>query len=536
MELQDYLKVLARRKWIVIQALVVVTAVAIVASAMQKPSYQATATLLVKERGIASTLFGQIMPELSMQPERGLRTQADLVKLRPVSERVVKQLDLNLSPDQLIGKMSVEVSPQSNLMTITISDEDPRMARRLADAMAEQYVVWNKNLSDQEINRARDEVQAKLQETEKNMVQIAKKVRKAGSNLSGDVQAQWGMATTLYGMLAEKYEQLRIVSASSGGDSVVVAPAVLPTSPVSPKPARNGILGVVLGLALGAGFAFLFEYLDNTLKSREDVDEYIKLPVLGEIPIVAGATDGDRVIISLTHPQSIQAEAFRMLRSNIHYLGVDQVKQCFVVSSPGPNEGKSTIAANLAVAFSRAGKRALIVCCDLRKPVIHKMFGLDNRAGLTNVLCDRMPLSDAIQVERKTKVRVLTSGPTPPDPSELLGSKRMAELIEEVKADVDVVVIDAPPIVAMSDVLQLAPLADGVIVVARAGATTRESATHAREILEGVQANILGVVLNGVSPSDSYGYYDYYSYHEKLETPQARDGREAATAAVEAGK
>lgn len=514
MELQDYLKILRRRRWVVVRTAVVVVVVAIAASAIETPTYQATAILLVKERGLASTLFGQIMPELSVQPERGLRTQADLVKLRPVATRALRRVKIELAADELVSKMSVVVNPQSNLMTIGVNDRDPRTAQRLVNAMAEEYVAWNRALNGREIARARDEVRAKLESTEENMLAIARRMSGQDRQVREGIRTQWSLATALYSMLAEKYEQLRIISASSSGDSVVVAPSVVPASPVSPRPVRNVFVGLILGLLLGGGLAFLYEYLDNTLKSRQDIEEYVKLPVLGEIPLVTSSLDGKRQIVSVTHPRSVQAEAFRMLRSNLHYLNVDRSLRCFIVTSPSPGEGKSTVAANLAVAFARAGQRVRILCCDLRRPIIHGMFGVDNKVGLTNVLCDRRPVFEAVRIGQGTGVEVLTSGPIPPDPSELLGSRRMAEVIEEAKAEVDVVIIDAPPIVAMSDVLQISPQADGVIMVARAGDTTRDMVKIAKGILDGVQANVLGVVLNAVTPSETYGYYGYYGYRK----------------------
>lgn len=537
MELQDYIRVLKRRKWIVIQALVVVTAAAILAAVLQTPIYSASAILLVKEQDIGSSMFGNIIPGLSLQAERGLQTQVDLIKLRPVAERVVRRLGLNMNAGELLGRTSVGVNPQSNILTVTVEDPDPATAQKLANTLADEYTAWNKDLSDRQVSIARDQLYKKLKETEKNMVSIARKVDRAGgpSRVREDIRTQWGMATTLYGMLAEKYEQLRIVQASSGADAQMVAPAVRPTVPVRPNPVRNGVLGIVLGLALGVGFAFLFEYLDNTLKTKDDVDEFVKLPVLGQVPRseLMSAEGLEYSLVTATNPQSVDAEAFRMLRSNLHYLSVDKSLSSFIVTSASPEEGKTTVAGNLAVVFARAGKKTRVLSCDLRKPVLHKLFGMDNTVGVTNVLCDKMPLSEAVRVDPKTGVEVVASGPIPPNPSELLGSRRMAEMIEQCKRECDVLILDAPPVIAVSDVLEMVPKTEGVLMVISADKTTREAAVHARGLLENVNANILGVVINNVRPEKGYGHYAYYGdgYHSTApaeETPAASTDQAAA--------
>lgn len=527
MELQDYFNVVVRRKWLIIQVCVLVTAAAVVFSFLQPPTYEATATLLVREQGLVSSLFGNILPGLSGIPERGLQTQVDLIRLRPVAEKVIKRLDLNLTPEGLSAKTSVEINPRSNLMTISVSDRSPRVARMLANSIAEQYAVWNKALNSEEINRARDEIYTKLKETEKNIVSIAKKVAAAGGTnaIPEDLRTQWTMATTLYGMLAEKYEQLRIVSASSGGDSTLVAPAVLPKRPVYPKRVRNVILGLLLGLTLGAGLGFLLEYMDTTIMSRADVEKHLQLPVLGEIPSPVGGKNGWLEVVSLTKPRSVQAEAFRMLRAKVYFLTAAHSSRCMVVSrldQGDRNGGTGVVAANLGVAFARGGRRARVVCCNFRRPDMHDLFELDSGLGVTNVVLDAVPLSEVIQIEPKTELEIVASGPKPEDPDVVLGSKAMARLIEQSREEADVVIIDAPAMIATSDILQLAPHSDGVIIVAECGLTTTEEGRRAKEALEEAGVKVLGVVLTEVVPSQRDGEYDRYSDQEVVEELEAR--------------
>ncbi|RJQ54959.1 MAG: polysaccharide biosynthesis tyrosine autokinase [Actinobacteria bacterium] len=536
LELQDYLKVLKRRKWVIIEALLVVVAAAVIVSLLQTPVYEATTTLLIREKDIGSTLFGQILPELSMQPERSVQTQLDLVKLKPILGTVIEKLDLSVSPEQLMTKVSVEARPQTNLMVISVEDGDPKTAARIADVLATEYIQWNRDLNNQDIVAARDEVKAKMAETEKNLVAIAKRIGKVGgtSNMPEDLRAQWGMATQLYSMLAEKYEQLRILSATSGGGSVLVAPASVPDAPVKPNLPRNAALGVILGLSLGVGFAFVFEHMDDTIKTKEDVDELLGLPVLGEIPTNKVAlASGKRELAVVNDKYSSTAEAFRILRSNLHYLSADKPLSLFLVTSPGPEEGKTTIHANLSAAFASAGKRVIALCCDLRRPVSHQIFSVPDREGITDVLVDMIPLEDVLRQDKPSGVRVATSGPIPPDPSELLGSRRMIEVIEEARDDADVVVVDSPPVIGVSDTLELAPKVDGVLLVVAANKTTREGAKRALESLHAVDANVLGVILSGADLGRP-GTYGYYVYRSMTAEPSVTKTMEAGSGGIRA--
>lgn len=518
MELRDYLRIAGRRKWIIIQSFAVVVVVALVASFMQKPVYEASTTLLVREKSLSSTLFGQILPELSGQAERTLQTQVDLIKLEPVAEAAVKSLGLSISADALLKKTEVEARPQSNLLIIKVRDGDPAMAQKIANQLATEYIKWNQGIVAQDVVAARDEVQSKLKETEDNLVKIAKKVGAAGgtAKISQELSAQWAMSTSLYTMLAEKYEQLRILSATSGGGSVLAAPAKLPQSPVSPRPMRNGILGGLVGLVLGLGSALLLEYVDNTFKAKEDVEEYLREPVLGVIPSYKAASSKlpyERVAV--LDKASFAGEWFKVLRANLHYLNADREQKTFVITSPGPEEGKTTLTANLAAAYAAAGKKTRVMCCDLRRPVLHEAFHASRVHGLTNVLCDGAALASVMQLDPATGVEVIASGPIPPDPGELLASHRMTEVMKEAVQDVDVLLVDTPPVTGMSDTLELASKVDGVICAVYAGKTSRESARRTVEALKRVEANVLGVVLMGAKMSRAEGYYSYEVYSDK---------------------
>lgn len=224
---------------------------------------------------------------------------------------------------------------------------------------------------------------------------------------------------------------------------------------------------------------------------------------------------GETRLISLLDPKSPVVEAYRTLRTNLQYANADGSLRRILVTSPGPGEGKSTTAANLAVILAQSGKRVVAVSADLRKPTLHQYFDLGNNRGVTNVLVGQANMEDCLQETVIENLSLLASGPTPPNPAELLGSAKMKSLLEALQERADVVVYDAPPVVAVTDAAVLAPLMDGVLLVLNVGTVPRELAIRTREQLEKVGARILGVVLNRVSPKSGYGYYYYYYYTDE---------------------
>lgn len=217
----------------------------------------------------------------------------------------------------------------------------------------------------------------------------------------------------------------------------------------------------------------------------------------------------NRSLISMTNPKSPIAEQFRTIRTNILFSSVDKELQTIIVTSSGPGEGKSTTTANLAVVFAQQGKRVLLIDADLRKPTVHYTFRTENHVGLSNVLTRQLTLEEAVSITAQEKLWVLSSGPIPPNPSEILGSRGMQALIEQAKDEYDVIVIDTPPVLAVTDAQVLANQADGVVLVVSSGKTERESAKKAKELLESAKAKILGVVLNNKKAEDTHYYYYY---------------------------
>lgn len=294
----------------------------------------------------------------------------------------------------------------------------------------------------------------------------------------------------------------------------IIDKAPLSRNPVSPRKMLNIAIGTVLGFMIGVFATFVLEYLDNTYKTPEDIEKGLHLPVLGAIPEI---TSRGRETIVRTNPKSPISEAFRTMRTNIQFTNIDKEMRLLAVTSSAPSEGKSTITSNLAISLSQEDKKVLLVDCDLRKPKMHKIFSVLNTQGLTSILMGANTIEDTVlRSPHIDGLSIITSGPVPPNPSELLNSKKMKEFLDRVKEDYDMVILDTPPIGPVTDSAVVSTLVDGTLLVIKAGETEIEKVDYAKELLDKVNANIVGAVLNNIPMKNGkggYGYMEYYSYY-----------------------
>jgi succinoglycan biosynthesis transport protein ExoP len=325
-----------------------------------------------------------------------------------------------------------------------------------------------------------------------------------------------------YHMLVQKHEEVKIAEAGKMSNISVVDRAQLPTAPIEPRKARNLLFGAVVGLVLGLAAAFIMDYADTSVRTPADVDRTGTLTILGSIPKVkAGSRRRDRasgIVAHLitSHPsRSVLAESYRTVRTNLQYMSPDRPIRTLLITSPIPGEGKSTIAANLAITMALMGLKTLLIDSDFRKPVLRKVFGILREEGLTDLLTGKLGLNEAVAASGVDNLTILPAGTIPPNPSELLASKKMESLIEQIKKDYDFVIFDSPPVLAVTDAVILASKLDGVVLIASAGKTDKAALRRTREILGQVRANLLGVIMHMVkSVSGRYSYYtSYYYYH-----------------------
>jgi capsular exopolysaccharide synthesis family protein len=335
----------------------------------------------------------------------------------------------------------------------------------------------------------------------------------------------------IYSILLEKREEVRIAEAGRAGDVKLVDAAQEPVSPIKPTKAKNLAFGLFFGLSLGVGLAFFSESLDTSLKSQQDVEEYMNLPVLVAIPAITpnGATRaakqvrkaersyGGRLLCHLEAGSHVY-EAYRSLQTKFTFNGKHALKS-ILVTSPNAAEGKTLTAINMAQAFARSGIKTLLVDCDLRHPMIHQIFGIERELGLSDVLrnqcvsIEKVAKTWAVQMRDNANMFVFPCGTLPPNPYEILNTPRMREVLTEFKRRYDLVILDSPPLMAATDSVVVGNEVDAVCLVIKSGKTSRDEAFRAQELLENAQTNVIGTILNGIDvKKNGKGRYksDYY--------------------------
>lgn len=351
----------------------------------------------------------------------------------------------------------------------------------------------------------------------------------ADASTTGDLQnleqANLELYRQLYSTLLSNYEAVRLARLQNTPNVVQVERATPPTLPVQAGPLRNIILGAVIGLLLTGVIAFMLEYMDDTLKTPQDVASVLGLPVVGYVVNESGMDKNEGTPYVSANPRSPMAETFRTLRTNLEFASVDKPLKTILVTSPGASEGKTTVATNLAAVMAQANKRVILLEGDLRRPRVHRALGMTNQVGLSDVFRGQMDIRDVARYSKVKDLAVITSGSLPPNPAELLGSARMVQILARLVESASVVIIDSPPFV-VADSTVLAAKVDGVLLVIQPGKTHAEAARTMLAQLDRAGAHVVGVVLNRVSRKTS-NYYGYYRYENdpiySLETTPAQE-------------
>ena len=527
LELRDYIHVLARRKWTVVTAVFFTVGTALALSFLQTPVYQGSAEMLLGQRSTES-LF-DLDAQARVDPNRSMQTEIEILKSGPVRAEVRRQL--GVAPP-----VSATPVGQTDVVEVKARSTDPEQAAVIANTYARSYIDFRRKQAVEDLVAAAAQMQTKVNELQAQIdtrtAQINSSDPKTRAEVEARLRPQVDALVSQQSLFKQRLDQLQVDAALKTGGAQLVTPALASDSPVEPTPVRSGAVALVAGLMFGIGMAFLFDYLDDSIKSKEDVERAAPgIPVLGFIPAVSGWRDREESrVISRDDPTSPAAEAYRSLRTSVQFLSLDHPVQALVLTSANAGEGKTTTISNLAVALARAGQEVIVVDCDLRRPRLHRFFGVSSAVGFTSVLLGDTPLSGSLQrVSGEDRLRVLAAGPLPPNPSELLSSPRAAELFAALRRHADVVLVDASPVLPVTDATVLSAQVDATLLVVAANSTTRKQAARAVEILRQVDANLVGTVFNGVKEEGAYGYS--YQYYRREEPPSSRRrGRARVTA------
>jgi polysaccharide biosynthesis transport protein len=501
MTIRDYLDVFSRRKWVILITFATVLAIAVVGTLLTTPKYMASAMMRV----LAVTTGGasDLVVYDTKQLDRTMSTYAEFVTSRPMLNELVKKLGLKEWP-----QVEVEILTGTELMRITAEAADPVVARDVANALTEILVAKSQELYIGSGKTAQEILGEQLALAKADLDQawldyenlLAESPDDADRIATANRSIQAKEDT--YSTLLDQYERNRVREALLANTLSIVEPAVVPKAPTTPRTLLNLALGVVVGLVGGIALAFLAESLDTTLYTVEQIKKITQLPVLGSVPS-AGRQEPTGLFIG----DSPQAEAFRRLRTSLSTLDRTSPLQTLLVTSSLPKEGKSTVAANLAFAVAQSGRKVILVDAHLRLPTLHRFFDLSNRVGLSSVLEGKATLDEAIQASKTAGVYVLTSGPLPPNPAELLSSPQMTQLIERLARQFALVLLDSPALRVVTDAAAVSQNVSGVVLVVELAGATQESVRSARQELADVKAPTIGVIVNRVREDDVYGYY-----------------------------
>lgn len=525
MELRAYAAILWRRRWIVLLTVLTALGVAVTANRLVTPVYVATATARVS---VTSGSIDYVIRDPTYT-DRLLNTYLTLVTSHSVREQVAEELKLSSLPE-----ISGTAPANSELLNISAAHRDPAMAAAIANAAATALAA-HVEAAQQENPETRQALGEDFAEAQQALLEARLRYESLAADPQADptevaaARIELDMRQQEYNSLQAQYDRARVTEATRSDKIVLADPAVPPESPSSPNQLLNLALGLGVGLVGAVGLAFLVENLDDRLYTTGAIRRTARVPILAVIP-----RSGRRARILLVSANARLLEAFRWLRTNLLYQGARQPLKAIVITSSQRGEGRSTVTANLAFVLAGANRRVVIIDADLRSPRQHQFFGLPNDCGLTNVLRDEAPVADALQTSRIPRIQVLTSGPEPAYPPELLGSERMGQLLTELRGTADLILLDAPPLEQVADAAILAGIVDGVILVVQRGRAREGAVIAAIRKLETLQARVVGVVANQADadddePAESYevGTSARSVVHEQLAPVAIPNGRSA---------
>ena len=506
MDLKVYLAILWGKKWVILTTVFVTVGVVTAITLMITPIYTSTATLRV-----ATAANGAVTSADYMYADRLMNTYVRLATSSPVLETLSDKL---VTTD--IPVIKVVTVPNTELIQISADSPDPILAQLTANTLGEILVDQSKGLysgggkspleilSDQltlaegELRQAREDYETLVASNPKATEEVAV------ANKTIEIREK------TFSSLLEEYEQARLRDALRANTISMVEPAKVPLAPSQPRVGVNLILGFVLGICGGVGLAFMIENLNSRLYTSEQIEALTGLPLLSKIPKT------NRKFLSSSNngkypPDMPLYEAFRRLRTNVFAQSSSNpgegMLRSFLMTSAEPGEGKSTIAVQLASAIARADQKVVLIDADMRLPVLHELLDLPNSRGLSNILKDKAQLEDVLQDSHVPGLKVITSGPVPPNPSELLGSPQMESLLQKLYGKCEIVLIDTPAFLPVTDAAVLAPMIDGVILVVRRIYIQTDAVRAVCQQLEGLNVRPIGIVVNQAEQKGNYYYY-----------------------------
>ncbi|MBX3013393.1 MAG: polysaccharide biosynthesis tyrosine autokinase [Caldilineaceae bacterium] len=553
LDLKVYVRILWHWSWLLILCTLLAGGAAYIASQLSAPIYQASTTLLIDEARKPTASYQDLLTS-----ERIARTYAELIQRETILAQVARQFNTELAVLQS-ALTNIDVTPvrDTQLIKVTVEGLSPELVAAVADTLPRVFITEINAVQSQRFADSKRNLEQQL-DSLRNQVDLTQiEIDDIGQSRTaeeevrlGQLRGQLTQAQNSYTNVLRSYEELRLTEVQSVDSVVIVENAKIPTTPVRPRPLVNTLLAAIVGGMLALGVIFLIEYLDDRIKTPQDLQQVLNTPILGVIAHMPHAKSKQRQkkadpsrqddLIVANQPRHPIAESYRRLRTNLRFTSVDEQLHTLLVTSAVPGEGKTTTAANLAIAMAQAGYRVIMIDADLRKPQLHHVFQLSKGPGLTDALLNDTPPAFFLRETTVENLQVMTCGSIPPNPAELLGSRPMRKLLETLKAESDMLIIDTPPLLAVTDAQILSDDVQGVLLVVNSSRTARTTVATGATTLHQVGARLLGVVLNDMTSSPrGYYYYDsynnyYYTEDEKKESTSStsKPGKPSSAPAV----
>ena len=507
-DLVKYMVLFWHWAWLIILVIVIATSGAYLVSKLIPPVYQAQTTVLVDMASPNSSVdYGFVLLNSQLT-----QTYSQMMIKSSVLDEVATRLGLvEVDPKSITSK------PETNtqLINIFVESTDPKLAADIANTLVTVFSDQVQSLQATRFSESEQSLLAQMNEIE-NSIKVANDQL---SIITGMAEAD-RLETTIanyrqtYASLLQSYEQVRLAKAQNSSNIVQIEPAAVPIEPVRPRTLMNVAIAGLVSAVLVGGLIVGIDLLNDTVKTPEDIVGKLELPVLG---VISHYKSKDGIPITESQPLSPITEAFRTLRTNVKYAGasLDIPLRSIMVTSATPGEGKTDVLVNLGIVLAQNKLRVLLMDADLRRPALQSRLGLDNMIGLSQIFVHpELGISYSLQPTRISGLTAITAGDSPPNPSELLGSQLMGTILEQLKSNYDVVLIDTPPALAVTDAAVMLPYVEGVLLVIRPGSTSIAPLRRMVNQFRQLNANLLGVVLNDINlRNSSYGYYyKHYKY------------------------
>lgn len=523
-DLRRYIYLILTYKWAIVITTIAFALVIFIISSISPPIYRASTLLLIDTR-----LSTETQDVNNIRASESLaQTYTQMLVSRPVLEETL----LTVDSDQLgLGKLRSIIEPRpvagTQLLQVVVEHEDPELSANVANTVATVFIRQNQRLQSEVYANVKINLQQQIDDFEAEIVSLDDQIAELGLDADPIIRNQLDNSRARQqqnlAALLQNLNEIDLAEAESTSVVTHFEEAVVPILKVRPNELLNAIVGGLVGLVLAVSVIVGRDFFDDTIKRPDEISQQLKLRVIGQVGHFSADTTP---LITFSHPRAPVSEGFRDLRMGIRYASVDKPFKTLLVTSPSPSEGKSTTAANLSAVIAQGGRKTILFDGDLRRPKVHTLFDSSNAEGVSGLFIEESldTIDNIIQPTQVNNLSTVVSGPLPPNPSELLDTQKARDILDALVQRSDTVVIDAPPLVNLTDALALAQYVDGVIIVFRVGQTQMALAKKAVNRLRRVNANIIGAILVDIDDKASrfdYGYYDdrYFHYYEVV--PQA---------------